>query len=282
MFDKLIQAHELNAHLQDDGWLIFDCRFDLADTGKGEKLYNVSHIPGAIYAHLDLRLSSPITPTSGRHPMPAEAELVAWLAQCGLQEHYQVVVYDDSGGVMASRLWWLLKCLGHQAVALLDGGWQAWQARSLLQTAERPELTPSDFSASLNREHMVETEAVLENLQTQEFQLIDVRVADRFIGKLEPIDPVAGHIPGAINRPLTDNLDERGYFKSEQALGDYYGRLAARWSPRQQVYMCGSGVTACHSVLAMVVAGLGMPRVYTGSWSEWIRDTARPCATGPE
>ncbi|MBC8210784.1 MAG: sulfurtransferase [Gammaproteobacteria bacterium] len=279
IYDTLIQSDELLPRLGDTNWLIFDCRFDLADTAKGETRYRQSHIPGAIYAHLDRQLSSPITPASGRHPLPLQADLVRWLAECGLRSDTQVVVYDDCFGAMASRLWWLLKCLGHQSVALLDGGWQAWQGQSLAEDARLPLLSPSAFNAAFDLQYMVDTDAVLDNLQTRQFQLIDVRSAERFSGKLEPIDPVAGHIPGALNRPLSDNLDARGLFKPAQALQDYYAPLQAEWTSQQQVFMCGSGVTACHSVLAMVIAGYQMPRLYTGSWSEWIRDSAHPVET---
>jgi thiosulfate/3-mercaptopyruvate sulfurtransferase len=279
IYDKLIQTDELLPRLGDTNWLIFDCRFDLADTAKGESLYRQSHIPGAIYAHLDRHLSSPITANSGRHPLPRQDELVEWLAQCGLRKDTQVVVYDDSFGAMASRLWWLLKCLGHQTVALLDGGWQAWQKQSLAEDALIPLLTPSSFNAVYDKQYMVDTDAVLDNLQTGEFQLVDVRSVERFSGKLEPIDPIAGHIPGALNRPLSDNLDAQGLFKPAQVLKDYYAPLQVDWTSRQQVFMCGSGVTACHSVLAMVIAGYPMPRLYTGSWSEWIRDNTRPVVT---
>jgi thiosulfate/3-mercaptopyruvate sulfurtransferase len=279
IYDKLIQTDELLPRLGDTNWLIFDCRFDLADTTKGERLYHQSHIPGAIYAHLDRHLSSPVTPASGRHPLPQQVELVEWLAACGLRPDTQVVVYDDCFGAMASRLWWLLQCLGHRAVALLDGGWQAWQDQSLAQDARLPLLSPSSFNAVFDLQYMVDTDAVVDNLQSKQFQLIDVRSAERFSGKLEPIDPVAGHIPGALNRPLSDNLDARGFFKPVQQLQDYYAPIQADWASQQQVFMCGSGVTACHSVLATMIAGYPMPRLYTGSWSEWICDDARAVET---
>ena len=276
MYTTLIKTDELNSHLGDSNWLIFDCRFDLSDETKGKVSYAESHIPGAVYAHLDDNLSSPITADSGRHPMPDIDVLVGWLAACGVTEHTQVIVYDDSYGAMSSRLWWLLKCLGHEAVAILDGGWQAWVNRGFMVESKLPVLQTANFHAVLNKQCVVSTEQVLNNLKTHEFQLIDVRASERFIGKLEPIDPVAGHIPGAINMPLTDNLDENGFFKTASQLTDLYATVYEQRATDEQVYMCGSGVTACHSVFALAVAGFSLPKVYAGSWSEWIRDPERP------
>ncbi|MCP4074778.1 MAG: sulfurtransferase [Gammaproteobacteria bacterium] len=282
MYDTLIKANELLLHVEDKNWLIFDCRFDLSDVDKGQKSYAVSHLPGAIYAHLDDHLSSPITPDSGRHPMPDTKKLIQWLATCGLTEQTQVVVYDDSFAAMSSRLWWLLKCLGHEAVAILDGGWQAWVNQSLVVDSKLPELHASNFTADLNEHCVVTTRDVLNNINTDDFQLVDVRTNERFIGKLEPIDPVAGHIPGAMNMPLIDNLDENGFFKTAAQLKAMYSALCESRSAENQVYMCGSGVTACHSIFALSLAGCGFAKVYAGSWSEWIRDPGRPAAIGQE
>lgn len=282
MYKTVIQTEELISHLEDKNWLIFDCRFDLFDVSKGKQLYAKSHIPGSVYAHLDEHLSSPITPDSGRHPMPDLQKLIEWLSSCGLTEQTQVVVYDDSFGVMATRLWWLLKCMGHQTVALLDGGWQAWEDREFPVDSHLPKLKASNFQAGFNDSCVVSTSQVLANLKSQEFQLVDVRTHERFIGKLEPIDPVAGHIPAAINIPLSENLGEKGFFKTPEKLIQLYAQLNAKWSTDNQVFMCGSGVTACHSVFAMALAGFALPRVYAGSWSEWIRDNERPVAKGNE
>ena len=279
MLTTLISADTLCAHLDDENWLIFDCRFDLGDPDKGENDYMASHIPNAIYAHLDRNLSSRITPESGRHPMPGTQTLVGWLASCGLQQDTQVVVYDDAGGAMAARLWWLLKCLGHEAVALLDGGWQAWLRQGYAVNAEIPQPQTSVFHADLNAYCDVSTEAVLRNLRHSHFVIVDVRADFRFRGENEPIDPVAGHIPGAWNIPLTENLDEHGRFKKPDELAALYHDLLQQYAPEQQVYMCGSGVTACHSVLAMEIVSGKRARVYAGSWSEWIRDESRPIAT---
>ncbi len=282
MYDTLIQCEDLNNHIGDEGWLIFDCRFNLADPAKGERLYAESHIPGSIYAHLDERLSSPITPHSGRHPMPDPASFNAWLSACGVTAQTQIVVYDDTFGAMATRLWWLMKCLGHRKVALLDGGWQAWSNGQYALDSQAPRLRPSNFNLKMNGSFLFDTEKVMANLKTNEYLIIDVRAKERFLGENEPIDPVAGHIPGAINMPLTENLDDSGFYKPVDVLREMYSPVCDQWSELKQVYMCGSGVTACHSVLAMTIAGFAMPKLYTGSWSEWIRDPARPVATGPD
>jgi len=274
--DNLISAKTLKQHIGDNGWLIFDCRFNLADTEQAQKNYQQSHIPGAIYTHLDHHLSSPITPDSGRHPLPDLSTLLQWLSFCGLQQKTRVVVYDDSAGAFATRLWWMLKCLGHHSVCVLDGGWTGWVKAGFEADQQLPNLTASQYEASFNGSLVKTTAEVFSNLNSQEFQLIDVRAGERFRGEMEPIDPVAGHIPGAINMPLTDNLDEDGLFKSPQQLRELYEDLSELFATEQQVFMCGSGVTACHSVFAMCLAGFQMPRLYAGSWSEWIRDTARP------
>jgi thiosulfate/3-mercaptopyruvate sulfurtransferase len=265
--------------MDDKKWLIFDCRFDLSDVTKGQVLYQLSHIPGALYAHLDHHLSSPVKPHTGRHPMPQTEQLIEWLQGCGMHESKQVVVYDDSFGAMAARLWWLLKCLGHRSVAVLDGGWQAWNEAGYEVDDKPVQTIKSDFGATLDQDCIVGTKQILANLKQAEFSLVDVRSAERFNGIMEPIDPVAGHIPGAINIPLTQNMDEKGCFKSPQLLRELYAEVTAKYSTHSQVYMCGSGVTACHSLLALAVAGYDMPRVYAGSWSEWIRDPHRPVAT---
>lgn len=282
-YGTLISAANLLALQNNGDCLIIDCRFDLSDTEKKHSEYLQSHIPGAFYAHLDEQLSSPIRPDSGRHPMPDIEQLTRWLAGCGFDGSQQVVVYDDSSGAMASRLWWLLKCLGHESVALLDGGWQAWLGAGFQTGADIPQSNPGDYTARLDTDSVVSSAHIfsaLKDSHSSSLQLVDVRSNERFIGAVEPIDPIAGHVPGAINMPLTDNLDEQGCYRSTQQLEAMYRPLLQQHSARDLVFMCGSGVTACHSVLAMVHAGYEMPRVYAGSWSEWIRDCNRPRATG--
>jgi len=277
-YQHLISTQQLLSHLGEENWLVFDCRFDLADVEKGRRDYHQSHIPGAFYAHLDEQLSAPITPQSGRHPLPDIPALCSWLGECGLQSDKQVVVYDDSGGAMAVRLWWLLKGLGHDAVALLDGGWSQWQQQGLVCDDHIVKGTPADFSADFDDKLVVTTQQLVDNLASGGLQLVDVRAVERFNGEAEPIDPVAGHIPGALNIPLTQNLNERGCFKPAAELRALYQPLMQQCDSSRQVYMCGSGVTACHSLLALTIAGYPMPRLYAGSWSEWIRDAGRPVA----
>jgi thiosulfate/3-mercaptopyruvate sulfurtransferase len=277
--NALISVKNLVDILESPNLLVFDCRFDLANTQKGEQLYAQSHIPGAYYAHLDEHLSSPITPDSGRHPMPDLDQLQQWLGQCGMAPSKQVVVYDDSYGAMATRLWWLLKCLGHEQVAVLDGGWQAWQRAAGVETSVIPAAVSGSCSQAFSSDCVVTTRQIVENLNVKEFDLVDVRTEERFKGIKEPIDPIAGHVPGAVNIPLALNLDEDGLYKSPAELTALYSPILQSGRSGAPAFMCGSGVTACHSVLAMVVAGFDQPRVYAGSWSEWIRDADRPVAT---
>lgn len=278
-YQTLISASQLSDLLEQEGCLVFDCRFNLADVESGRKAYAEAHIPGAIYAHLDEHLSSPITSDSGRHPLPDMQQLLQWLGHQGMGQEKQVVVYDDCGGAMAARLWWLLKALGHQSVALLDGGWQCWLEQGNAVTQQGPAVQPSSYQAEFDWSLVVSTPAIFDNLSRPSFLLIDVRAEERYQGVKEPIDPVAGHIPKAFNLPLTENLDSSGYFKSAEQLREMYAPLDAKCIANKQVYMCGSGVTACQSLLAVVIAGFPMPRLYDGSWSEWIRDPARPVET---
>ena len=283
VFDTLIGIDRLATRLSDPGWRVFDCRFDLADTGRGRLAHRESHLPDAVYAHLDLDLSGPITPQSGRHPLPDPSRLGGWLSKCGVGPDTQVVAYDDTGGTMAVRLWWLLRWLGHDRVAVLDGGWQAWvQADLPLQTSPPRVPEASRFTGTPDSRLVVGTETLDRQLQTGDtsLQLVDARTRERYRGDAEPIDPVAGHIPGAVNLPLQDNLDSEGRFRSADALRDRYTAILGDRPPETVVAMCGSGVTACHNLLAMERAGLHGGLLYAGSWSEWIRDPRRPVATG--
>jgi thiosulfate/3-mercaptopyruvate sulfurtransferase len=277
----LVDCSTLAAHLDDPAWVLFDCRFDLADTGRGRRDYRQSHLPGARYAHLDEDLSSPITPRTGRHPLPDVAQLRAWLGHNGLDHGKQVIVYDDSGGNMAVRLWWLLRWLGHDAVAVLDGGWQAWGAAGLPLTDEPPVPQPARFEGEPDWQQVLSTDQVVADLEHGRWRLIDARTAERFRGEAEPIDTVAGHIPGSVNLPLQQNLGPDGRFRPADELRGLYLEVLGDYSPERSACLCGSGVTACHNLLAMAIAGLPGGRLYSGSWSEWIRDPARPVATGP-
>ncbi|GGO82122.1 sulfurtransferase [Marinobacterium nitratireducens] len=276
MYRTLVTAEQLRQH-QDD-WCLLDCRYSLADTGYGRRVYGEGHIPGAFYLDLDRDLSSPIGPRDGRHPLPDAAKLNERLRRCGVAPGVQVVVYDDCGGAMAARAWWLLRWLGHDVVAVLDGGYPAWLELGRTPECQAPRDRESDWQAQPDRAALVDVEAVEANLKAPVFTLVDARSGERFRGEQEPIDPVAGHIPGSLNRPLADNL-EAGRFKSPAQLRREWLALLGEHPPEAVVHLCGSGVTACHNLLAMEHAGLGGARVYPGSWSEWIRDGRRPIAT---
>lgn len=292
MYSTLISVGQLSSLIASgtENLVVWDCRFNLMDTALGARLYGDSHIPGAHYIDLDNDLSSPITPLTGRHPLPDFTALVDKLAQSGVSPDSQVVVYDDCGGAMAGRAWWLLRVMGHEAVAVLDGGFPAWNAANLSVSSVVPKSAPESAPGSVSEAQAgnliaklaAEMIVTLEQLSeaASENTLIDARTSERFRGEQEPIDPVAGHIPGAINRPLQLNLNSDGCFKPAQQLRLEWTELLANTPAEQVIHYCGSGVTACHNYLAMEVAGLTGSRIYAGSWSEWIRDPQRPVATG--
>ncbi|MBC7946121.1 MAG: sulfurtransferase [Burkholderiales bacterium] len=271
----LIAASELAQHLSDPNWIIFDCRHDLADADAGEHGYSDSHIPRARFAQLDRNLAGMKNGRNGRHPLPHPKDLAAWLSSQSVANTSQVVAYDASGGMFAARLWWLLRWLGHDKVAVLDGGWQAWTKEGYPVTTELPELTPREFNASTQR-GAVDVNFVHTHLQQASMRLLDARAPDRFAGKNETLDPVGGHIPGALNRFFKNNLDEQGRFKPADVLKREFQEMLGSGSPGQIVHQCGSGVTACHNLLAMEIAGLSGSRLYPGSWSEWCSDPRRP------
>lgn len=278
----LVTIEQLAQHINDPDWIVFDCRFTLTDPDSGYRAYLAGHIPGARYAHLDNDLSSEITATSGRHPLPDPAELARKLGLWGVDNSKQVVVYDDSFGAMAGRMWWLLRWLGHDAVALLDGGTQRWSKLKLPLETGLPVITATNFEAHPAKEMWVDAECIEKALGNNECLLIDARSEERFSGEREPLDKVAGHIPGSINFPFEDNLDLDSTFMSAEDLRDTYLELLDGVDPTRVVHLCGSGVTACHSLIAMEHAGLKGARLYPGSWSEWITDPARPVETGDE
>jgi len=261
---------------------LVDCRFDLADPDAGGRAYAAGHLPGAHYVHLEHDLSGPKTGQNGRHPLPERAELARKLAALGLRRDQQVVAYDAQGGMYAARLWWLLRWLGHDGVALLDGGLPAWQqlGRPLVMTTPAPRA--GDFVASTPLAVTVDARTVEHNLNTHERLLIDARAADRYRGENETLDPVGGHIPGAANRFFKNNLDADGRFKPAHTLREEFNALLGRFSPERTVLQCGSGVTACHNALAMEVAGIHGAALYPGSWSEWCASPSRPVATGAD
>jgi len=283
-YTTLISADNLAERLSSapGSVLVFDCSFDLANPSAGEQAYAAGHIPGAHYLHLDRDLSGAKTGKNGRHPLPARDALVDTLAKHGLKEQQQVVAYDAQGCAYAARLWWLLRWLGHDSVAVLDGGLQAWQAAGQkLETAAPGAVARGDFKAAAPLAVTVGAQHLLANLKSGEQLVIDARSPDRYRGENETIDPVAGHIPGALNRFFKDNLTSDGRFKSAHTLREEFGAVMGQKSPEHVVLQCGSGVTACHNALAMEVAGLHGPALYVGSWSEWCADPSRPVATGP-
>ena len=273
----LVDAATLAAHLDDPTWRVVDVRHQLADTAYGDRVYAEGHIPGAAFLHCDRDLSGPVTGSNGRHPLPAPEKLAARLGEIGIGPQTQVVVYDDAQGMIAGRLWWLLRWLGHEAVAVLDGGLQAWQAANGALTAELPRRRPVSFVAKV-RDTMVDADYVQSFLQTSRMHLIDARSPDRYRGENETIDPVGGHIPGAVNRFFRENLQADGRFKPAAALRAEWLAVLAGAAPEQVVHQCGSGVSACHNMLAMEIAGLSGSRLYAGSWSEWCADCRRPVA----
>jgi len=262
--------------------LVFDCSFDLANPGAGEQAFAAGHLPGAHYLHLERDLSGAKTGKNGRHPLPERDSLVETLARHGLKQHQQVAVYDAQGGAYAARLWWLLRWLGHDSVAVVDGGIQAWQAAGHpVETTTPPAAARGDFKAAAPLAVTVDAAHLLTNLKTGEQVVVDARSPDRYRGENETIDPVAGHIPGARNRFFKDNLMADGRFKPAHTLRDEFGAVIGQKAPEHVVLQCGSGVTACHNALAMEVAGLHGAALYAGSWSEWCADPSRPVATGP-
>lgn len=275
----LIDASTLHTHRNDPNWVVIDCRFSLADPDAGRRAYRDNHLPGARYAHLDEDLSDPITPTTGRHPLPDPGRLAQKLGEWGIDHDTQVVAYDDMGGMLAAaRLWWLLRWLGHTACAVLDGGLPAWWGAGLPLTAEIPAARPTAFVPRPDDRLWMSTEQVLTLSATE--VLLDARAAARYRGEMEPIDPVAGHIPGALNLPTDGNLTPEGHFLPVAALRERFAAALNDRSPATVIHACGSGVTACHNLLAMEAAGLGGSRLYAGSWSEWIRDPQRAVAVG--
>ena len=285
-FQTLIDAASLQQLLGSPGLAVVDCRFDLANPQAGRQTFLAGHIPGARYADLNKDLSAPVSLSSGRHPLPETEVLAERLGKLGVAYGTQVVAYDDTNGSFAARLWWLLRWLGHADVAVIDGGLAAWiAAGGALQAGEAQAKTHEDedstrgFSPRTAANFVASTDEVMQALADPERLLVDARAPERFAGRVEPLDTVAGHIPGAVNHPYTANLAADGRFLPP-------GELRRRWQtlgavdPRNIIAMCGSGVTACHNLLSLEVAGLSGAKLYAGSWSEWVRDAERPVARG--
>lgn len=277
-FSTLIAPETLLNNLDQPNWVIVDCRFNLMDTTAGYRAYNAGHLPNARYANLDFDLSASKTHNTGRHPLPDATQFIAKLGTWGINNDTQVVVYDDCAGMMAGRLWWLLRWVGHHAVAVLDGGITAWQQAGYPVNNNPAVITPCVFQGMPQDELWVSTDFVAHHLENTGCVLIDARPPERFRGEQEPIDPIAGHVPFAQNFPLAQNLTSEGKFLAAEALRARFESLDV--PPQQVISMCGSGVTACHNLLAMEIAGLHGARLYVGSWSEWITQSEPAVATG--
>lgn len=297
-YTTLISAEALQALMQSGQPVrVFDCSFELMQPRAGEQLYLSSHIPGAIYADLDTALSarhgvpgahgvmtaagSDVPASGGRHPLPNREKFAIWLSSVGMGNDMQAVVYDRNGANYCGRLWWMLKWAGHENVAVLDGGLQAWQAAGgAVNSGEEPAHFQTNFLLNPERAALVDANQVAEQLGNPAQTLIDARATPRFKGEVEPLDPVAGHIPGALNRPFSQNLTADGKFKSAEALKAEFTALLGQRDPAGVVHHCGSGVSALPNLIAMEVAGLGRTALYAGSWSDWCSNPERPIAQG--
>ncbi|MEJ2750890.1 MAG: sulfurtransferase [Anaerolineae bacterium] len=274
MFTTLIDVENLVAHLADPDWVIVDGRFRLDDTAFGQREYEAGHIPGAVYAHLDEVLCNPPTTDNGRHPLPPAEILIERMGQLGIDSSKQVVAYDDKNGMIAARLWWLLRYLGHEAVAVLDGGWPAWLEAGQLQRSGVEENPLRPFTGSPRTDWVVLADEVPDAVL-----LVDSRAPERYRGEVEPIDPVAGHIPGAVNYFYQRSWSGNGRYLTSEQIRQQLVAVLGQTDPDEAVFYCGSGVTACVNLLALNYAGLGNGRLYAGSWSDWITDPSRPIET---
>ncbi|WP_455200173.1 sulfurtransferase [Kaarinaea lacus] len=279
-YRTLISADALQQNLNNMQWRIVDCRFNLKDPDEGMALYQMDHIPHAVYAHLDHDLSSPVTPTSGRHPLPDVNHFREKLGNWGITKDTQVIVYDDAAGSYAARLWWMLRWLGHDSVAVLDGGFGSWKQQGLPVTSAIPRFNPATYTGEPNMEMLIDSDVLQQKLAQSQLLLIDVRDPVRYQGIEEPIDNVAGHIPGSINLPWKNNIAENNsLYLSKAQLHDAYAKVLQNVPVDNTIFMCGSGVTACHSLLALEHIGISGAKLYPGSWSAWITDPARPVET---
>jgi thiosulfate/3-mercaptopyruvate sulfurtransferase len=277
----IVSTDTVAAHL-DVGWVVVDCRFDLQNEQWGRNQYLTSHIPGAVYASLSHDMAGPKTGSNGRHPLPSIEALSATLGRLGITRDTQVVAYDQDSGMYASRLWWLLRYAGHDAVAVLDGGWAKW-VREGRPTAHGEEGSqPATFVAAPRPDMRIGVDEVTAQLGNPNTLLVDARAAERYEGRTEPIDRVPGHIPGAVNHHYRANGADDFTLLSAEELRERFMKVLGSHAPSQAVMYCGSGVTACHNLLAMAHAGLPGARLYAGSWSEWSASPARPIEKGPQ
>jgi thiosulfate/3-mercaptopyruvate sulfurtransferase len=276
----LISTEELAARISDKSIVICDCRHDLMDLEKGRRAYAEGHIPGAHFLHLDSDLSGAKNGQNGRHPLPNVEAFAKTMGSIGVDKSKHVIAYDDTGGPYAARLWWLLRWLGHDNVSILDGGINKWASENRPVDRITPNATPANFLATPRAGTSVDANFILANLAKATSIVVDARAPERYRGETEPIDPVAGHIPGALNRVFKNNLNADGTFKSASTLRQEFTALLGTHSANEVINQCGSGVTACHNLFAMEIAGLSGSKLYPGSWSEWCASPARPVAKG--
>jgi len=284
MFDTLISTSDLAGNIKNPEWVLVDCRYVLTDKTKGEQNYLESHIKNALYADLAHDLSDTIIPgVTSRHPWPTVEQAARYFSSIGINQNVQVVVYDDIGGALAAvRLWWMLRWLGHNAVAVLDGGWQKWIAEALPVEKEIRKPTPRSFTARPRPELLVSMQQVDAMRLDERYRVLDARTSDRYRGENEFIDPIAGHIPGAVSAPYVFNMNKDLTFRSVDALQKHYRNILGDIPAENAAIYCGSGVTSIHNALAMLHAGMGEARIYAGSWSEWITNPNNPIATNEQ
>lgn len=279
----LVSATELHRDLHSGAVVVIDCRFDLRDPRAGHAAWQAAHIPGAHYADLEQNLSGPVNAQSGRHPLPDIATLSTAFSNRGIDDDTQVIAYDaDNGSMAATRLWWLLRWLGHERVAVLDGGFKTWLAAGLPVSNMPAASSSRRFIAHPHHDWVLSTADVRNRLHKAGWRIVDARAPERYAGEVEPIDPVAGHIPGAINYPLTNNLDSDGRFLSAAELRRQWQTVLGEADAAHVISSCGSGVTACHNLLALEIAGFSGGKLYAGSWSEWCKQPGYPISTGPD
>ncbi|MEO8134033.1 MAG: sulfurtransferase [Betaproteobacteria bacterium] len=274
-FQTLIAPDALAANMDNPKWIVIDVRHDLADIHAGRRQYTQAHIPGAHFLSVENDLSGPKNGHNGRHPLPAIGDFAATLSAIGVDATKQVIAYDQAPNTYSGRLWWMLRWAGHRNVAVLDGGLDAWIRAGFPVTTTVPQPVPARFEAT-ESELPVSVQTVIRNIEDLEMTVIDARGADRFRGQNETIDPVAGHIPGARNRPYPQNMNSDGTFKDPATLRTEWEAFLGGRAPAEVIHQCGSGITACNNMLAMEIAGLHGSRLYPGSWSEWSADPARP------
>jgi thiosulfate/3-mercaptopyruvate sulfurtransferase len=265
--------------LHNPDWVFIDCRFSLQEPDQGYLDYLEGHIPGSIYAHFDRDLSGKIVAgITGRHPLPEMGSFVEMISTWGIDHQTQVIVYDNSGGALAARLWWMLRWLGHEHVAVLNGGWNAWDQSGNAQEKKESVRTRREFIPKQQPDLIVNADFVEKIRNDPDYLLIDARSPERYWAIEETIDSVAGHIPGSISAPYSENLDEEGYFLDDESLRKRFEIVLLEYPPENIVVYCGSGVTACHNMIAMLRGGFKLPKLYAGSWSDWITDSSRPTA----